>query len=105
MIGIFKKNYVNINAKEALELIGNEDYQLIDVREAYEFESNHIKGAKLIPLGDITKRLHEIALDKKVILVCASGGRSTSAAKYLSEKGYETYNILGGMMAVNYQTN
>lgn len=101
MIGIFKKNYVNIDAKDALKLLDNEGYQLIDVREPYEFENNHIKGAKLIPLGEIAKRKNEIPLDKKIILVCASGGRSTSAARYLSELGYETYNLLGGMMAVN----
>ncbi|MCS7145958.1 MAG: molybdopterin-synthase adenylyltransferase MoeB [Nitrososphaerota archaeon] len=77
-----------------------EDIQLIDVREPVEWEICRIPGAKLLPLGQLTSRLHEIDQTKKVIVYCHSGQRSALAVKLLRDLGLtNTYNLAGGIDA------
>lgn len=76
----------SINVTALNQLINNkEDFQLIDVREAYEHTAFNI-GGTLIPLGDITKQLHQIEKEKPVILYCRAGVRSQIAIQRLQEK-------------------
>jgi sulfur-carrier protein adenylyltransferase/sulfurtransferase len=77
-----------------------EDFQLIDVREIFEFEEANI-GADLIPLGEIPTRHHEISKDKKVVIHCKMGGRSSNAIQYLEQNhGFQNlYNLEGGILA------
>ncbi len=70
---------------------------ILDVREQQEFRAGHIKGAQLIPLGQLAKRTHEIRDDRPVITVCRSGNRSAQAARLLRSKGFEVQNMTGGM--------
>ena len=71
---------------------------LIDVRQPEEFRSGHIPGAKLIPLGELTRRLNELPKNKEIVCVCASGSRSKSATKMLLREGYNAINMNGGML-------
>ncbi len=75
------------------------DIHIIDVREPYEFEEEHIQQAKLIPLGQIQNKISSIKKDKPVVFVCRSGARSGMACMFASKQGYETYNMDGGMMS------
>ncbi len=71
---------------------------VVDVREAWEYASGHVPGAKLISLGELGRRVSELDPHQPVAVICASGSRSQSAAALLGQKGFETvYNILGGM--------
>lgn len=70
---------------------------VIDVREPDEYRQGHISGAKLIPLGELSRRLKELPKDNEIICVCASGSRSHSATKMLVEAGYPAINLNGGM--------
>ncbi len=74
--------------------------QIIDVREAYEYKAGHIPGSKLIPLGQLSRRLNELGTkDQEVIVVCRSGSRSSQAAQQLGGLGYyKVVNLRGGMM-------
>ncbi|MDF2923870.1 MAG: rhodanese protein [Paenibacillaceae bacterium] len=76
-----------------------EPLHIIDVREAYEWRSGHIPGAKHIPLAELPERLRELSPKQENILVCMSGGRSTRACEYLSQLGYKVVNMKGGMSA------
>jgi rhodanese-related sulfurtransferase len=68
---------------------------LIDVRESYEYAQGHVPGAKNIPLSEFSARLAEVP--DKVVLICASGNRSSQAAHYLGEHGYsQVANLMGG---------
>ena len=70
---------------------------MIDVRESWEFASGHVPGAKLISLGEFSKRYGELDPHQPIALICASGSRSQSAAALLGQKGFETvYNVVGG---------
>jgi rhodanese-related sulfurtransferase len=68
-----------------------EDFQLIDVREEFEYEVSNLGGV-LIPLGGI--------LIEAVIVQCRSGKRSAAAIMQLEQLGYTNlYNLQGGILA------
>ncbi len=71
---------------------------ILDVREQHEYRAGHIKGAQLIPLMHLSKRLHEVRNEHLVITVCRSGNRSAQAARLLRTHGYEVRNMRGGML-------
>jgi len=72
---------------------------IIDVREKEEYETAHIKGAKLIPLSELRKRLDEIPKDEPVYLHCRSGQRSYNAVLALQNRGWDNvYNLSGGFI-------
>lgn len=77
-----------------------DDFQLIDVREMFENEAANING-KLIPMGEILERLHEIEREKPVIVHCRSGKRSANVIAALEQQhGFTNlYNLEGGIMA------
>jgi rhodanese-related sulfurtransferase len=73
---------------------------LIDVREAWEFQGGHAKGAKNIPLSQLGKRIDEVPHDRDILLICQSGSRSLSAAKLLQRQGItRVFNVSGGTSA------
>lgn len=73
---------------------------LVDVREAHEWRDGHAKGARHIPLGDLTRRLADIPRDREILVICRSGNRSRTAAQLLQRAGYErVVNVQGGTMA------
>ena len=78
-----------------------DDFQLIDVRQPDEYAFATIEGAKLLPLGDIIKRMDELDPSKEVILQCKMGGRSARAIEALRSAGYTgtLKNLRGGITA------
>jgi rhodanese-related sulfurtransferase len=76
-----------------------EDFQLIDVREDFEYEVSNL-GGTLIPLGGILIEADKVAKDKPVIVQCRSGKRSAAAIMQLEQLGYTNlYNLAGGILA------
>lgn len=87
--------------QELKEMMDNhEDFQLIDVREDFEYEMSNLGGV-LIPLGGILIEADKIARDKPVIVQCRSGKRSAAAIMQLEQQlGYTNlYNLVGGILA------
>lgn len=76
------------------------DFQLIDVREPYEYDIANL-GGELIPLKTIAEHADLIALDKKVVVHCRSGKRSGDAIRELERQfGFQNlYNLKGGILA------
>jgi rhodanese-related sulfurtransferase/rubrerythrin len=93
----------SMNADEAKKFIaGHEEgaYTLLDVRQPGEYESEHIPGARLIPLPGLKDGRRQLDSHKPLIVYCASGGRSLAAAQLLSGLGFnEIYNLQGGIKA------
>jgi adenylyltransferase/sulfurtransferase len=82
-------------------LDAREDVFVLDVREPHEVKIVNI-GAPLIPLGDLPKRLHELAAekDRAIVVHCKSGGRSQKAAQFLKSAGFpHVENLAGGILA------
>jgi len=77
-----------------------EAIQLIDVREPFEFEIARIDGAKLIPLGQLANRLHELKRNGQTVVHCHTGMRSAQAVQMLRQTGFtNVYNLEGGIDA------
>ena len=77
-----------------------ENFQLVDVREEYEYDICQI-GGELIPMGEVADQVEKISKDKKVVVHCRSGKRSASIIQMLEqEHGYKNlYNLKGGILA------
>ncbi len=73
-------------------------FQLLDVREPSERAEKHIGGVH-IPLGQLPDRTDELSSDTPLVVYCRSGGRSQRACAMLDEKGFDAYNLVGGMTA------
>jgi rhodanese-related sulfurtransferase len=69
---------------------------VLDVRNPDEYVTAHVKGAVLIPLGELAARQEEIPAGDPLYVICAVGGRSLVAAKALVEAGYRAVSVAGG---------
>ncbi len=77
-----------------------EPFELIDVREPFEYEIARIDGAKLIPLGEIAERVNELQRERPIVVHCHSGQRSAQAVRLLQQRGFANlYNLEGGIDA------
>ncbi len=77
-----------------------EAFELIDVREPFEYEIARIDGAKLIPLGEIADRTDELQREQPIVMHCHSGKRSAQAVRLLQQRGFSNvYNLEGGIDA------
>ncbi len=76
-----------------------EDFQLIDVREPFEYEMSNLNGLN-IPLAGVVLEASKISKDKPVIMQCRSGARSAAALMQLEQLGYTNlFNLKGGILA------
>jgi len=66
---------------------------IIDVRSPEEFRSGHIPQSQNIPLPILNQKVESIKkMNKPVIAVCQSGGRSSMASSILKAAGIEVVN-------------
>ena len=104
-----KQHLENLTPAQVREELSSRDVVLIDIREADELAQNgKIEGSVHAPRGmlefyaDSSLPYHKKEFDKnkRIILHCASGGRSALAGQTLKQMGYENVAHLdGGMKA------
>ena len=100
------KNGVHVNAEKFNELLDDNDTITIDMRNHYESEIGHFKGAKLpdvdtfresLPI--INKKYDRYKKDKNILMYCTGGIRCEKASAYLMNKGYKyVYQLDGGII-------
>ena len=97
-----------VSVHDAVARHGDPEVVFVDVREGGEAQRGRIPGSVHVPRGflefmaDPESPMHQPALSsgKQLILLCASGGRSTLACKTLADMGIENaYNMSGGFQA------
>jgi rhodanese-related sulfurtransferase len=72
----------------------------LDVREADEYAAGHLRGARLIPLGVLSRHLAALPRDRDIVVVCRSGRRSGEAVQLMQRAGFDNaVNLAGGMLA------
>jgi adenylyltransferase/sulfurtransferase len=77
-----------------------DDFVLIDVREPHEYQICNIPYAKLIPLGELPKRVNELNTTDEIVAHCKSGMRSAKAVEFLKQAGFKRLrNMKGGILA------
>ncbi len=94
-------SYTNVTVSEAKTMTeSNPSLVILDVRNQSEYNSGHIRYAKLIPVYELESRLDELDIDDDTLVYCRSGGRSSVASEILASNGFSyVYNMLGGITA------
>ena len=104
--GTAETGYRQISQEEAKEMMDTQDVLILDVREQDGYDSGHIPGAVLLPVGTITEdSAAEIIPEKDttVLVYCRSGNRSKTAAQALAELGYTDVCEFGGISTWPYE--
>lgn len=99
MFGRASGSVERVSPRDAWEKISHasQESALIDVREPWEFARGHAKGARNIPMSQLTRRINEFPRNKDIYLICQSGNRSMQAAEYLKQQGFaRVLNVTGG---------
>jgi molybdopterin/thiamine biosynthesis adenylyltransferase/rhodanese-related sulfurtransferase len=76
-----------------------DDLFILDVREPHEYQICNLKG-KLIPLGELPRRVAELDSSREMVVHCRSGKRSADAISFLQKSGFKKlWNLKGGVLA------
>ena len=73
------------------KLMSDNEYVIVDVRDNFEYEENHVIGAVNVPLSEIDS--YDFDDDKIIFVYCFSGMRSKEAYNFLKSKGFEVYDL------------
>ena len=84
-----------VSPEQAWTLV-DQGAQFIDVRGPREYKDGHAVGTKNIPLDQIPRRLGRLDRNKAVVCICATGIRSSRAARAAAKQGLTAYNVKGG---------
>ena len=101
-----QNTYQQISQEEAKQRMDEQDVIILDVREVDEYDSGHIPGALLLPLGTIDKDSAAAVIPEKdsvVLVYCRSGNRSKQASSILAELGYTGIFEFGGINTWPYE--
>lgn len=99
-------SYEQITQEAAKEMMDTQDVVILDVREQEEYDSGHIPGAVLLPVGTIDEDTAAEVIPEKdatLLVYCRSGNRSRTAASALAELGYTNIYEFGGINTWPYE--
>lgn len=101
-----KKSARSLNLHEATRLMNNDEAVIVDVRERKDFSAGHITDAIHIPFNKLADNLTQLEKHKTktIIVVDKMGQQAGNAAKTLSENGFDSAKMAGGMMEWNGQS-
>jgi rhodanese-related sulfurtransferase len=102
-----ESDYQQISQEEAKEMMDTQDVIILDVREQDEYDSGHIPGAVLLPVGTIDEETAAEVIPEKdstVLVYCRSGNRSKTASSALAGLGYTNIYEFGGINTWPYET-
>ena len=98
--------YQQISQETAKEIMDSQELIILDVREQSEYDSGHIPGAVLLPVGSIDQDTAAAVIpdkDSTVLVYCRSGNRSRTASAALAELGYTAVYEFGGINTWPYE--
>ena len=105
--GTSADGYQQISQEEAKEMMDTQEVILLDVREQDEYDSGHIPGAVLLPVGTIDETTAAEVIpemDSTVLVYCRSGNHSKTASAALAGLGYTAIYEFGGINTWPYET-
>ena len=81
-----------------MSLDASEDLVLIDCREADEYATARIEGARLVPMSEIQQRVGELEphRNERIVIHCHHGGRSLRVAGWLRQQGFSQAQSMAG---------
>ena len=99
-------SYEQIAQEKAKEMMDTQEVIILDVREQSEYDSGHIPGAVLLPVGSIDEETATAVIPEKdstVLVYCRSGNRSKTASSTLAGLGYTNIYEFGGINTWPYE--
>ena len=99
-------SYEQITQEAAKEMMDTQEVIVLDVREQSEYDSGHIPGAVLLPVGSIGEKTAAAVIPEKdstVLVYCRSGNRSKTASSTLAGLGYTNVYEFGGINTWPYE--
>ena len=99
-------SYEQITQEAAKEMMDTQEVIVLDVREHSEYDSGHIPGAVLLPVGSIDEETAAAVIPQKdstVLVYCRSGNRSKTASSTLAGLGYTNIYEFGGINTWPYE--
>lgn len=100
VVDLVRTNYTEVSADEAAVLLANIKPFILDVRTPGEYQQLHIADTTLIPIQQLQARIGELESKKHedIFIYCATGNRSTVAARILADRGFKRiYNLRYGV--------
>lgn len=89
---------LNVSAAEAHTLVKG-GALLLDVRSKAERQAASIPGSRHVPMEQLTSQLAQLPQGKVIVCQCASGNRSSMAARQLRAQGIDARSLSGGITA------
>jgi NADPH-dependent 2,4-dienoyl-CoA reductase/sulfur reductase-like enzyme/rhodanese-related sulfurtransferase len=103
LLGMIASNVIRGETKivtpwEFEKIRQQEDVIILDSRPKVAYIMDHIEGAISMPLSEIRERYKELDPNKKIFVYCMVGNNSYKACRILTQKGFDAYNVTGGIM-------
>lgn len=94
------KKYGDVDTHSAVTLMDEKGLIILDVREAKERKSGFISHSTHIPMAQVKHKLDSLDKNKKILVYCRNGGRSSHIAGLLTRNNFQqVYNLKGGIRA------
>jgi len=101
-LGKDKEISADVEAKDIETLSKNKEF-LLDVREEYEYEEGHVKGAVNLPLREILSQKDSLPKDRDIYVYCRTAHRSADAVNFLKSLGFDkVHNVEGGFIDISF---
>ena len=102
MMAAQEKTFDEVEASD-MERLVKENQMLLDVREDYDFNAGHVKGAINMPLREIIANKDKLPKDKDIFVYCRSAHRSADAVNFMKSLGFEkVHNVKGGFIDISF---
>jgi rhodanese-related sulfurtransferase len=98
-MGSFTEEQEELQPDRVAELLGDDEVQLIDVREEYEHEAGRIAGDRHIVMDRLAAEADSLEGGRPIVFYCRTGSRSALATQAFRASGRQAYNLDGGIIA------
>jgi rhodanese-related sulfurtransferase len=96
---VFADRAHELSPEEVRRRLDRGEVELIDVREAYEWDAGRIPRARHVELERLASQAQTLGRDRPVVFQCRLGSRSGLATQAFRASGWEAYNLAGGISA------
>ena len=84
---------------EQVEALLDRGAELIDVRQAHEWDGGRISGARHIELNELSAAAESLSRERPIVFYCRGGNRSGMALEAFRQAGWDAYKLAGGIGA------
>jgi rhodanese-related sulfurtransferase len=98
-MGSFTEQSQDLAPERVKDLLGDDEIQLVDIREDYEHEAGRIEGDRHIVMDRLAAEVDSLEGDKPVVFYCRTGSRSAVAVQAFRASGRDAYHLDGGIVA------